>query len=183
MIQISMRELTTPYKLLRFPARNASPGVAQTFVPTASDHSLRERYLIDVRIGVMASIKGNRMVLSGTEELHEQISKLKGQVQDLKKALSAMQAEVSSDPHPLLQAMDKDQLQLPPNLQTSSQPSSSPASTSSSSKSSAPGSQASTTSVVPVSDTIPKLELPDDIALDAYGMFDTKIVGFFLAPD
>jgi len=43
-----------------------------------------------------------RFILSNTEELHEEIQRLRGRVKDLETALADMQAHVSTDPHPLL---------------------------------------------------------------------------------
>lgn len=41
-------------------------------------------------------------ILSNTEELHEEIQKLRGRIKDLETALADLQAHVSTDPHPLL---------------------------------------------------------------------------------
>jgi len=54
-------------------------------------------------------------ILSNTEELHGEISKLRGRVKVLEAALADLQAQVSTDPHPLL----KDSLVL---LSTSTSP-------------------------------------------------------------
>ncbi|KAF6761160.1 fungal-specific transcription factor domain-containing protein [Ephemerocybe angulata] len=114
--------------------------------------------------GVMASIKGNRMVLSGTEELHERISQLQGRVRDLESALRTMQTAVSEEPHPLL---NNDTLRLPP-LRPPSQQGSSPRSTSSSNKSSA-ASLSSPASTRPPTNISLKLEAEEDSPIDAFG--------------
>ena len=102
------------------------------------------------------------MVLSGTEELHERISRLQGRIRDLENGLRTMQEAVSNDPHPLLQT---DTIQVPP--MPPSQSNSSP-SASSTSKSSAPVSQPS-----PVQRTQPAVNAPkieeEDHAIDAFG--------------
>ncbi|TFK42263.1 hypothetical protein BDQ12DRAFT_710525 [Crucibulum laeve] len=52
--------------------------------------------------GELASVKGSRMVLSGTEELHERIAYLCGRIRELENALRTMQEATTDDPHPLL---------------------------------------------------------------------------------
>lgn len=52
--------------------------------------------------GVLASTKGNRMILSGTEELHERIDSLCTRIKELEDALKSLQEQVSDQPHPLL---------------------------------------------------------------------------------
>ncbi|THU97411.1 hypothetical protein K435DRAFT_828690 [Dendrothele bispora CBS 962.96] len=59
--------------------------------------------------GSLTAGKGNRLVLSGTEELHERISSLCSRIRDLEEALASVQAKVSQEPHPLLRS---DLLQL-----------------------------------------------------------------------
>ncbi|KAJ7617219.1 fungal-specific transcription factor domain-containing protein [Roridomyces roridus] len=47
--------------------------------------------------------KGNRFILSNTEELHDRIEELCGRIRELEDALRALQETVSDRPHPLLQ--------------------------------------------------------------------------------
>ena len=44
----------------------------------------------------------SRFILSNTEQLHGEIQSLRGRVKELEAALADLQAQVSTDPHPLL---------------------------------------------------------------------------------
>ncbi|GLB39771.1 putative fungal specific transcription factor [Lyophyllum shimeji] len=52
--------------------------------------------------GSLATGQGTRFVLAATEHLHQRIAKLTDRVRQLELALAALQAERSSEPHPLL---------------------------------------------------------------------------------
>ncbi|KAF8218975.1 hypothetical protein L208DRAFT_1345035 [Tricholoma matsutake] len=54
--------------------------------------------------GTLTPGKGNRLVLTNTEELHDQIERLGIRIRELENALRILQASVSPDPHPLLHA-------------------------------------------------------------------------------
>jgi len=112
--------------------------------------------------GVLASTKGNRMILSGTEELHERISQLQGRIRELETGLKTLQADVSDEPHPLL---DNDTLRLP-TLGTPSQARSSPASGDSSSSKSSAMSQPSVPEPLPMKS---EEEEEEKTPLDAFG--------------
>ncbi|PPR06258.1 hypothetical protein CVT24_000929 [Panaeolus cyanescens] len=75
-------------------------------------------------LGVLAQGRGGRLVLANTEELHEQIDSLSTRNRELEKALRALQANMSSDPHPLLQS-DTIRLTLQPDSSPSQSASSS----------------------------------------------------------
>lgn len=55
-------------------------------------------------VGTLTPGKGNRLVLTNTEELHDQIERLGIRIRELENALRILQASVSPDPHPLLHA-------------------------------------------------------------------------------
>ncbi|TFK42264.1 fungal-specific transcription factor domain-containing protein [Crucibulum laeve] len=67
--------------------------------------------------GELVPVKGHKLVLSGTEELHNQIDNLCNRIRQLEDALRTMQESVSDEPHPLLR---DDALQLNADLGTSS---------------------------------------------------------------
>ncbi|KAJ3574344.1 hypothetical protein NP233_g1815 [Leucocoprinus birnbaumii] len=52
--------------------------------------------------GVLTPGKNGRLVLAGTEELHDRISHFSSRIRDLEGALQALQTQVSDAPHPLL---------------------------------------------------------------------------------
>ncbi|KAF8991889.1 fungal-specific transcription factor domain-containing protein [Cyathus striatus] len=52
--------------------------------------------------GSLATGQGTRFVLAATEHLHRRISKLSGRIRQLEDALASLQAQHSSEPHPLL---------------------------------------------------------------------------------
>ncbi|KAK7464152.1 hypothetical protein VKT23_006318 [Stygiomarasmius scandens] len=64
--------------------------------------------------GSLTAGKGNRLVLSGTEELHERIYTLCSRIRELEEALASLQVQLSQDPHPLLRS-DLLQLKVPHN--------------------------------------------------------------------
>lgn len=75
--------------------------------------------------GVLTQGRGGRLVLANTEELHGKIDDLTSRNRELEKALRALQANITSEPHPLLQS---DTIRVP--LQPDSSPSQSASSSS-----------------------------------------------------
>ncbi|KAF5337739.1 hypothetical protein D9758_016027 [Tetrapyrgos nigripes] len=52
----------------------------------------------------LAAGKNNRLILSGTQELHDRISQLCSRIRELEEALASVQSRVSDEPHPLLKS-------------------------------------------------------------------------------
>ncbi|TFK21631.1 hypothetical protein FA15DRAFT_672387 [Coprinopsis marcescibilis] len=114
--------------------------------------------------GVLTSTKGNRMVLSGTEELHERIGDLGARIRELEGALRALQEQVSDEPHPLLCS----DVLRPPLLRTDSQNGSSSASASASSSAKSP-TTSNSSDRNSLASGLPVLKEEDHQVIDAFG--------------
>lgn len=64
--------------------------------------NLHHNIYLTVNPGSLTPGKGNRLVLSGTEELHDKIDQMASRNRELENALRDLQKKVSDDSHPLL---------------------------------------------------------------------------------
>ncbi|TDL21914.1 hypothetical protein BD410DRAFT_789344 [Rickenella mellea] len=73
--------------------------------------------------GTLAPGKGSRLVLTNTEQLHDQVESLQTRVRQLEDALRTLQATVSIHPHPLLSTTSPPSLgPIPPRPVSNIQP-------------------------------------------------------------
>ncbi|KAF9055649.1 fungal-specific transcription factor domain-containing protein [Panaeolus papilionaceus] len=109
--------------------------------------------------GVLTQGRGGRLVLANTEELHGKIDDLTSRNRELEKALRALQANITSEPHPLLQS---DTIRVP------LQPDSSPSQSASSS------SKSPTASSAPAPPEPMDVEEEEHVKLDAFGTLTVR---------